>query len=118
MIKNIYGGSEWLHVHGYSGNTPYINTSQPSTGMIRMHPSSSRLEVYDGSSWHEIANGSAEIDLSVTAKETLTWAREKMGADKRLQVLMERHPGLKELHDKFEVMRLLCEQGEHNNEMV
>jgi hypothetical protein len=118
MIKHITSGSEWLDVHGYSGNTPYINTSQPSTGMIRMHPSSGRFEVYDGSSWHEIANGSAEVDLSVTAKETLTWAREKMVADKRLQVLMERHPGLQELHEKFEVMRLLCEQGDHNNEMV
>jgi hypothetical protein len=86
--------------------------------MIRMHPGTDRLEVYDGSSWHEIANGSAEIDLSPTAKETLTWAREKMVADKRLKVLMERHPGLQELHNKFEVMRLLCEQGDHNNEMV
>lgn len=118
MIKNIHGGSEWVNVHGYSGNTPYINTSQPSTGMLRMHPFSGRLEVYDGSTWHEIANGQAEVDLSLTAKETLTWAREKMIADKRLQVLMEQHPGLKELHDKFEVMRLLCEQGEHTNEMV
>jgi len=49
MIKHINGGSEWLDVHSYQGNTPYINTSQPSTGMIRMHPSFGRMEVYDGS---------------------------------------------------------------------
>ena len=118
MIKNIHGGSEWVNINGYSGNTPYINTSQPSTGMIRMHPSSSRLEVYDGSTWHEIANGSAEIDLSTMAKETLSWAREKMQTEKRLHHLIQRHPGLKELHDKFEMMRVLCKQEEHKNEMV
>lgn len=114
MIKHIQGGSEWLNVHSYQGSTPYINTSQPSTGMIRMHPSSGRFEVYDGSTWHEIANGSAEIDLSHDAKETLSWARDKMKVERRLKDLLAQHPGLKELHDKFEVMRVLCEQEEKN----
>jgi len=117
MIKHINGGSEWLDVHSYQGNTPYINTSQPSTGMIRMHPSFGRMEVYDGSQWLEIGNGTAEIDLSRNAKEVMSWARDKMHAEKRLANLIEQHPGLKELHDKFEMMRVLCEQ-EEKNEMV
>lgn len=114
MIKNIHGGSEWLNVNSYQGGTPYINTSQPSTGMIRMHPTLGRMEVYDGSSWHEIANGSAEVDLSHNAKEIMHWARDKMEAERRLTDLLEQHPGLKDLHDKFEVMRVLCEQEEKN----
>lgn len=117
MIKHINGGSEWLNVHSYQGGTPHINTAQPSTGMIRMHPSYGRLEVYDGSTWHEIANGHAEVDLTPSAKEVMSWARDKMHAEKRMAALIERHPGLKELHDKFEMMRVLCEQ-EEKNEMV
>jgi hypothetical protein len=119
MIKYVSGGSEWLDVHSYPGSTPYINTSQPSTGMLRMHPSFSngRLEVYDGSQWQEIGNGHAEIDLNHQAKEVMSWARDKMHAEKRLANLIEQHPGLKELHDKFEMMRVLCEQ-EEKNEMV
>jgi hypothetical protein len=117
MIKHINGGSEWLDVHSYQGGTPYINTSQPSTGMIRMHPSYGRLEVYDGSQWLEIANGTAEVDLSSNAKEVMEWARDKMKAERRLESLIQQHPGLRELHDKFEMMRVLCEQ-EEKNELV
>ena len=117
MIKNINGGSVWLNVHSYPGSTPYINTSQPSTGMLRMHPSFGRMEVYDGSQWQEIGNGYAEVDLSHNAKEVMSWARNKMHDEKKLASLIEKHPGLKELHDKFEMMRVLCEQ-EEKNEMV
>ncbi len=114
MIKQVNGGSEWLNVYSNQGSAPYINTSQPSTGMIRMHPTLGRMEVYDGSQWHEIGNGTAEIDLSYNAKEVMSWARDKMHAEKKLATLLEQHPGLKELHDKFEMMRVLCEQEEKN----
>ena len=32
--------------------------------------------------------------------------------EKKLQEMMERHPGLQELHDKFEMMKVLCHEEE------
>ncbi len=112
MIKNIYGNSEWIDVDSSGSSMPYLQISQPLTGMVRMNPSMNRMEVYDGNNWIEIANGSAGIDLSEQAKQVLSWAYDKMGEENKLKELMDRHPGLKELNDKFEMMKVLCQEEE------
>ena len=112
MIKNIYGNSEWIEVNTGNQSMPYINPTQPMTGMIRCNSMMQRLEVYDGNNWVEIGNGQAHIDLSEQAKQVLSWAYDKMGEESKLKELMDRHPGLKELNDKFEMMRVLCQEEE------
>ena len=52
------------------------------------------------------------VDLNENIKQTLTWAEKKMHEEINLKAMMERHPGLKELNDKFEMMRVLCQEEE------
>lgn len=111
MIKNLYGNSQWIHMEQYGTVMPYINTTQPMAGMLRLNSNMNRIEVYDGQTWHGVG-GDAQVDLSENAKEILTWAREKMEEDRRLKHLMTKHLGLKDLHDKFEMMRVLCQEEE------
>jgi hypothetical protein len=114
MINNIYGNSNWLNVQMYPGNKPYVNTTQPVAGLIRYNSNSNGgcIEVYDGTSWQQMGNGSANIDLNEHAKEILAWAEKKMHEERKLKEMMDRHPGLKELHNKFEMMRVLCMEEE------
>lgn len=88
---------------------PYLNTTQPMTGMIRVNSNLGRTEVYDGQNWVQYG-ADAHVDLSETAKKTLSWAQEKMLEEHRLKELMSRHPSLKDLHDKFEMMKVLCQE--------
>jgi hypothetical protein len=113
MINNIHGNSQWLNVETYQGNKPYINNTQPIAGMVRYNiHNGGCMEVYDGSSWQPFANGSANIDLTEDTKRILEWAEVKMQEDQKLKDLIDRHPGLKELNDKFEMMRVLCMEEE------
>jgi hypothetical protein len=113
MINNVYGNSQWMNIQTYQGNRPYINTTQPIAGMVRYNNTNGGcMEVYDGSTWQPIANGSVDIDLNENAKRILEWAEEKMHEEKKLQELLARHPGLKDLHDKFEMMKILCQEEE------
>ena len=90
---------------------PYLNTTQPMAGMLRMNSSMNRMEVYDGQNW--LAYGAdAHVDLSESAKQALTWAQNKMQEEIKLLDLLEKHPGLKDLHDKFQVMKVLCQEEE------
>ena len=111
MIKNIYGNGQWVTINQQGTTMPYLNTTQPMAGMIRMNSSMNRMEVYDGQSW--LAYGSeAHVDLSEQAKQALSWAYDKMGEEVKLLELLERHPGLKDLHDKFQIMKVLCQEEE------
>jgi hypothetical protein len=113
MINNIHGNSQWLNVETYNGNKPYINTTQPIAGMVRYNThNGGGMEVYDGGTWQTIANGSANIDLSEDTKRILEWAEKKMQEDQKLKELLARHPGLKDLNDKFEMMKALCMEEE------
>lgn len=95
MIANIYGGSHYLTVTSNRGSTPYINTSQPMTGMIRFNSSSSGMEVYDGNGWQSVGNGTAHIDLSYQAQEILNWAAKKMADEKAYKELAEKSNAVK-----------------------
>lgn len=115
MINNIYGNSQWLNIQTYASNKPYMNTTQAAAGMVRWNNNTNGgcLEVYDGQNWQQIDNGAANIDLNDHVKEILTWAEKKMHEERKLTELMDRHPGLKELNDKFEMMRTLCMEEEN-----
>lgn len=111
MIKYLYGSSPWVNVTQYGTTMPYINTTQPMAGMLRLNASMNRIEVYDGMTWQGVG-GDANVDLSETAKQTLAWAQLKMEEEKRLKELMDKHPGLLDLYEKFEMMKALCYEEE------
>jgi hypothetical protein len=84
-----------------------------SAGMVRYNNSSASLEVYDGNAWLTLS-GSADVGLTPEAQATLDWAYKKMKEDEQLEELMNKHPGLKDLHEKFELMKALVTETNKN----
>lgn len=112
MIKNIHSSSNHIQIgQGYS-NAPPISPGAQSAGMLRYNTSSNTIEVYNGVAWFSIET-TADILLSPIAQQAMDWAIKKMEEDSRLQSLMARHPGLKDLHDKFAMMKVLCQEEEN-----
>jgi hypothetical protein len=95
MIANVYGGSNYLTVTSNGGSRPYINNSQPMTGMVRFNGNSSGMEVYDGNGWQAVCNGSAHVDLSYEAQEILNWAKTKMADEKAYKQLADKSNAVK-----------------------
>jgi hypothetical protein len=95
MIANVYGGSNYLTVTSNIGSNPYINTSQPMTGMVRFNSNVSGMEVYDGNGWQRVGGGSAHIDLSYEAQGILDWAATKMADEKAYKELAEKSNAVK-----------------------
>ena len=108
MIKFLSSSSPHLNIQ-MSGAGAYYNTSAPSAGMVRYY--NNDMQVYDGSTWMTLS-GSATINLSSDAESVITWAKQKMTEEMRLKELMDRHPGLKDAHEKFEIMRILVTEEE------
>jgi len=111
MIKTLNSGSQHIAVSGGNPSVFPISPGAVGAGMVRYNPNMQQMEVYDGLTWQGI-NSHVTIDLDMTSKEAIEWAYEKMQEEKRLQALMSKHPGLKDLHDKFEMMKLLCIEEE------
>lgn len=114
MIKNISTHSpRWVSVYSPS-QSPYISPGSMSAGIVRYNSSSSNLEVYDGNAWLTLS-GSADVGLSPEAQATLEWAYRKMKEDEELEMLMAKHPGLKDLHEKFTLMKALVAEDNKNS---
>lgn len=113
MIRSISTqNNQWLNVN-FSNNSPHINSTNISAGILRYNPHSSAVEVYDGNTWYSIS-GHADVNLTQESKRIMEWANKKMREEEQLKSLMEKHPGLKELHDKFELMKALVAQESKN----
>jgi hypothetical protein len=112
MITSNYSG-RWMHVVPHA--MPYINVNsgQASAGLVRYNPNSACLEATDGMSWHQLRPG-ATIDLNADAQRALDWAFQKMQEERRLEQLMEKHPGLRDLKEKFDIMLALTKQENTN----
>ena len=114
MIKHLSTQSpRWMSVYSPS-QSPYISPGSMSAGMVRYNSSSQNLEVYDGNAWLTLS-GSADVGLSPEAQQVMDWAYKKMKEDEELEVLMEKHPGLRDLHEKFTVMKALVAEGHKNS---
>lgn len=110
MIKYVSSSSPHLQVN-MSGGSAYYNTTNPMAGMVRYY--NNDMQVYDGSSWLTVS-GSADIRLSSDAESVIIWAKQKMTEEMRLKELMERHPGLKDAYEKFEIMKILVSEEEQS----
>ena len=107
MITNLQTTSSWLYTNNHPASV-YVGNQQ-SAGMLRYNTQNNHLEVYDGNSWLSFG-ASATVGLSPEAEEILRWGRKKMAEERELELLMKDHPGLKDLHEKFTLMKALVAQ--------
>ncbi len=113
MIRNIHTNEDYLIINkGYNFANHSYSPGAQSAGLLRYNYNSSEVEVYNGMSWHTLG-GDTSINFSKETVEVLEWARAKMQEEAQLKSLMARHPGLKDLNDKFEMMKALCQQEEN-----
>jgi hypothetical protein len=89
MIRNITGGYG-IHVSGSVYNSPYIDTTRASAGMVRYI--SGNFEVYDGSSWLPLQSSYPQIELDGVTQGTLQWVQAKIEQEKRMLELAKTHP--------------------------
>ncbi|CAB4133655.1 hypothetical protein UFOVP257_377 [uncultured Caudovirales phage] len=112
MIRGINGGSHILVSNTYESK-PHISPGSLSAGMVRYNSNMDCLEVYDGISWFTIGTAQPTVELSPMARQAVDWAIRKQREDDELEALMKKHPGLKDLHDKLEMMKVLCQEEEN-----
>jgi len=89
MIRNITGG-QGIHIAGNVYNSPYVDMSRPSAGMVRYN--GHNIEVYDGSSWLPMTSSYPQIELDNETREIIQWAQTKMVEEERMQALARTHP--------------------------
>jgi hypothetical protein len=102
MIDYIVGG-EYLNVTSNKGAQPYINrtSGQPMTGAISYDPGSQQMKVYDGNGWMSLGGGSATVNLTPNAINTLKWAEKKMLEEAERIKLAETNPAIRDLMDQI-----------------
>jgi len=89
MIRTITGGSG-INVSGNVHNSPYIDITRASAGMVRY--CNGNIEVYDGSSWLPIQSSYPQIELDAPTLEAVQWARRKMEEEKHMLALAKKYP--------------------------
>lgn len=109
-MMSVYSRSPYIRVTPQNG-IGWMDMSRVSAGMVRYNSSSSCLEVYDGSTWH-LLNQSYALDLEPDVIDAMNWVRIQMLKEQQLQQLMEQHPGLQDLHDRFQIMLKLVQNDQ------
>ena len=102
---------------GYYFATPANQTDWcGTTGIMRWNSSTQCREVMmDGSgiSWTpfpQVNAAALPAQLDPTATMLLDWCQQKMNEEKELAALCEKHPGLKETKEKYEIMLALVKE--------
>jgi hypothetical protein len=109
MIRGINAGPHLTISDGYAP-TPSFSPGAQSAGMVRYNTNMQCMEVYDGIGWQTIYTAHPTVDLAPASREAVEWAMRKQHEERNLKEMMERHPGLKDLYDKFEMMKILCQE--------
>ena len=117
MIKGINAGPHLTMSNSYS-NAPNISPGAQSAGMVRYNSNLQGMEVYDGQYWQHLGGAYPTIELAPASREGLEWAMRKQQEERNLRDMMARHPGLKDLHDKLEMMKVLCNDYDQENQNV
>ena len=107
MIKNISPIGAFTQVSSYY--PPNIYNNGQGAGNVRYNTSTQAMEVYDGNSWINISQ-TATISLSMSADEAIRWTLEKMTEERDLKARMEKHPGLKDAYEKFQLLDILTKE--------
>ena len=110
MIKNLATSSNYITVSGSYAPTIYNNGSL-NLGQMRFNPNTQSVEVYDGNTWQPMSQG-ATVGLSWDADSAIRWAIEKQKSEADLKERMDRHPGLKDAWDKFQILDILTKESD------
>lgn len=111
MINNLSITSPHLTTSSYSA--PYIGNTGQSAGNMRFNTTTQQMEVFDGSIWINISQN-VSVGLSWTAEEAIRWAHDKMQEESELKERMEKHPGLRDAYEKFQMMDILTKEEDGN----
>lgn len=94
---------------------PYLNT----TGMVRWNGTSQQLECATNNpdsysvQWHPLpVYGETHIRFSPPYENAIQWAMAKMNEEAKLKELCAKHPGLKDIKEKYEVMLALVREND------
>jgi hypothetical protein len=119
MIDNIFSSSPYIQISGGSSST-YVNgyAGAQGVGNIRYNTSMQKMEVYDGSAWITLSTGAAGINLTGAAQSAIDWALKKMNEESLLKDRMEKHPGLKQAYEQFQIMEILTRKEEDEQGQV
>lgn len=91
MIRNLTAGYG-IHVSNSSYNTPYVDSTRPSAGMVRYI--NNNLEIYDGSNWMIMHSSYPQVELSDHVQLIIQWAEKKMAEEARIKELAAKHPSV------------------------
>ena len=97
MIKGITQSGRYTQVTGGSAPSTYVNnySGQPGVGNMRYNPSTSNIEVFDGSSWVMLATNYASVGLTGEAESLLDWAREQRNKQWEYEAMAKDNPAVK-----------------------
>jgi hypothetical protein len=103
MFSQIFNGS---------GIASINNGARPSTsGAVYWDNSAGCVKVVDSfGNAQSVYAPSQMITLDGPTLTVIEWGKKKMADEQQLNALLEQHPGLKELKDKFDVMLALVQQ--------
>lgn len=114
MIKGLHSTSPSVIVGQSLVPNVYPTHGASLAGQIRYNISTQTYEIYDGSMW-QVASTSLPVGLTMDAEEAIEWAKRKMREEADLKDRMERHPGLKDAWEKFQLMDLLTKEADEQS---
>ena len=88
MIKNV--NTDGLYLHSTYPDTARVdfNRNYLCTGQVRFNDSTQCMEVYDGTSWHNVSVESY-VTLSPYSASAIEWVHKKMRDEEKLLEKME-----------------------------
>jgi len=100
MIKNVMGGPGVV-VNGGNTTIQYINPSSenPMQGVIRVKGND--YQVFDGSTWQQLATGYASVSLDPETQDLLQWARTQRTLEMNRKFLIENNPALEKAYESI-----------------
>lgn len=102
FIDNVTNGDgidAWVS-SDYTNYTP--SNDKPWDGFLRVNYGT--IEYYEAynNTWAPLTGQYATIGLSMETQQAISWVREKMEEEKRLEQLMEKNPQLADAKQKFD----------------
>ena len=87
-------GNQGVVVSGGNTSVPYVNqnSSNPMQGMIRV--CGTDMQVFDGTSWIQMATSYATVGLDQETQDLLQWARTQRTLERNRAELIETNPAL------------------------
>ena len=122
-------GGQGVTVSGGNTIVPYINmsmsgnTANPMQGMMRI--SGTDIQVFDGTSWMNIASSYATVELNGETQSVLAWARAERDKQFKREQLIKDNPALKKAMEaieraeaNFDLIEKFVEHDKHEGPMA